>query len=118
MCIRDRGGSLGPDLSTITARRTQDALVNSIRDPSANIARRYKPVTLVTANNRLIQGTIKSEDAFSIQIMDSNQSLRGFKKLSLQDVIHEEISLMPSFTESDLSSNEINDILSFLQSAQ
>ena len=35
-----------------------------------------------------------------------------------QDVIHEEISLMPSFTESDLSSNEINDILSFLQSAQ
>ena len=116
--VNGRGGSLGPDLSTITARRTQDALVNSIRDPSANIARRYKPVTLVTANNRLIQGTIKSEDAFSIQIMDSNQSLRGFKKLTLQDVIHEEISLMPSFTESDLSSNEINDILSFLQSAQ
>ena len=62
----------------------QDALVNSIRAPSANIARRYKPVTLVTTNNQLIQGTIKSEDAFSIQIMDSNQSLRGFKKITLQ----------------------------------
>ena len=62
--------------------------------------------------------TIKSEDAFSIQIMDSNQSLRGFKKITLQDVIHEETSLMPNFTESDLSNNEINDILSFLQSAQ
>ena len=116
--VNGRGGSLGPDLSAITARRSQDALVNSIRAPSANIARRYKPVTLVTTNNQLIQGTIKSEDAFSIQIMDSNQSLRGFKKITLQDVIHEETSLMPNFTESDLSNNEINDILSFLQSAQ
>lgn len=116
--VNGRGGSLGPDLSTITERRTLAALINSIREPSANIARRYKPVSLIFANNDLVQGVIKSEDAFSIQIMDSNQVLRGFRKSSLREVIHEESSLMPEFSESALSGNEISDLLSFLQSSQ
>ena len=116
--VDNRGGSLGPNLSTITNRRSQDALTNSIRNPSAEIARRYKPVTLVTADNSRIRGTVKSEDAFSIQIMDSDQVLRGFRKSSLQEVIHEDISLMPSFSESALSSDDINDVLRFLQSAR
>ena len=116
--VDNLGGSLGPDLSTITNRRSQDALTNSIRNPSAVIARRYKPVTLVTEDNGRIQGAVKSEDAFSIQIMDSNQVLRGFRKSSLQEVIHEDISLMPSFTESVLSGDDIDDVLRFLQSAR
>jgi putative heme-binding domain-containing protein len=116
--VDNRGGSLGPNLSTITNRRSQDALTNSIRNPSAEIARRYKPVTLVTADNGRIRGTVKSEDAFSIQIMDSDQVLRGFRKSSLQEVIHEDISLMPSFPESALSGDDINDVLRFLQSAR
>ncbi|NKB32391.1 MAG: c-type cytochrome [Pseudomonadales bacterium] len=116
--VNGRGGSLGPDLSAITSRRSQTALVNSIRDPSANIGRRFKPVTLVTTANDLVQGTIKSEDAFSIQIMDSNQILRGFRKSALREVIHEETSLMPNFSDSDLSNSDIDDVLSFLQSNQ
>ena len=114
--VNGRGGSLGPDLSAITNRRTQDALVSSIRNPSASIGRRYKPVTLVLLNNEAIQGTIKSEDAFSIQIMDSNQILRGFRKSSLREVIYEDVSLMPTFPVSVFSDRDINDLLSFLQS--
>jgi putative heme-binding domain-containing protein len=110
------GGSLGPELSSITNRRSQDALTNSIRNPSASIGRRYKPVTIVTQYNERIQGTIKSEDAFSIQIMDSNQSLRGFRKDLLRELNHEDVSLMPAFPESVLSSDDINDVLRFLQS--
>ncbi len=114
--VNGRGGSLGPDLSAITNRRTQDALINSIRNPSASIGRRYKPVTLVLPSNETIHGTIKSEDAFSIQIMDSNQILRGFRKSSLREVIHEGVSLMPGFAATALSDSDINDLLSFLQS--
>ncbi|MBM87871.1 MAG: hypothetical protein CMQ41_05780 [Gammaproteobacteria bacterium] len=113
-----RGGSLGPDLSSITNRRSQDALINSIRNPSATISRRYKPVTLIFQNDGIIHGTIKSEDAFSIQIMDSNQVLRGFRKSLLQEVIYGELSLMPSFPASVLSDGDINDVLNFLQSTR
>ena len=65
-----------------------------------------------------MQGTIKSEDAFSIQLMDSNQVLRGFSKLDLRELRREEQSLMPSFTESSLSDSDVNDLLSYLQSSR
>ena len=109
------GGSLGPELSSITERRSQDALTNSIRNPSAAIDRRYKPISLVTQYNERIQGTIKSEDAFSIQIMDSNQALRGFRKSLLRELNHEDVSLMPVFSEAELSDSDIRDVLRFLQ---
>jgi len=114
--VDGNGGSLGPDLSSITGRRSQDALVNSIREPSASINRRYRPVSLITQDNQRIQGTVKSEDAFSIQIMDTDQQLRGFVKSQLQQINRETSSLMPTFPMQVLSESDINDVLSFLQS--
>lgn len=108
------GGTLGPNLSGITARRSQQTLRDSIRQPSTTISRRYKPISFVSAGNRRIQGVIKSEDAFSIQIMDSNQQLRGFSKAEISQVNRTPVSLMPSFSTAVLSDSELNDILSFL----
>lgn len=109
------GGSLGPDLSDITNRRSKEALLSAIREPSANIGRRYKPVSLLTTDNERVRGTIKSEDAFSIQIMDSNQALRGFMKADLRGLIRDGQSLMPVFSTSNLSDADIDDLLSYLQ---
>lgn len=108
------GGILGPNLSGITARRSQQALRNSIRQPSASIGRRYKPISFLSGDNRRVQGVIKSEDAFSFQIMDSNQRLRGFTKAELTQVNRTAGSLMPSFSNISLSDSDLNDILSFL----
>lgn len=112
--LGDAGGSLGPDLTRITARRSKQALVTSVREPSVSIARGFRPVTLVTSDNQRIQGTIKSEDAFSIQVMDSNQSLRGFQKSALTELRREQQSLMPSFSGRVVSDSDLEDILSFL----
>jgi putative heme-binding domain-containing protein len=110
------GGSLGPDLSNITRQRSLDALFASVRNPSASIARRYKPISFRIAENDRVQGTIKSEDAFSLQIMDSNQTLRGFTKTELTDLTRDGQSLMPAFEVNILSESELNDVLSYLQS--
>ena len=72
---------------------------------------------MTTEDNELMQGVIKREDAFSIQIMDTSQILRGFLKMSLKELAYEEQSWMPVFSESALSNMELNDILSFLQSS-
>tara|TARA_B100001146_G_C16094326_1_gene396484 strand:+ start:114 stop:896 length:783 start_codon:yes stop_codon:yes gene_type:complete len=109
------GGSLGPDLSNITARRSLSALISSIRNPSVNIARFYKPVSFITMDNESVQGTIKSEDVFSIQMMDRNQVLRGFTKSNLRELRYEQQSLMPIFAESSLSNTDVDDLISYLQ---
>ena len=110
------GGSLGPDLSSITGRRSLASLVNSLREPSSAIGRRFKPVSLTTATNERVQGTIKSEDAFSVQLMDSEQVLRAFNKIELIQFTRGINSLMPVFSEAALTETDVNDILSYLQS--
>ena len=112
--VNGEGGSLGPDLSVITARRSREAMVSSIRSPSAILINRYRPVTLVTQDNQRIQGTVKSEDAFSIQVMDSAQNLKGFNKADLRQLTHESVSLMPEFGSNVLSDSNLDDILGFL----
>jgi len=114
--VNGEGGSLGPELSVITAIRSRQALVSSIRNPSAILVNRYRPVSLLTRDNRRIHGTVKSEDAFSIQVMDSEQNLRAFMKADLQQLTHETRSLMPEFAIGILSDSDLDDLLGFLDS--
>jgi len=108
------GGSLGPNLERITQRRSQAALRSSVREPSSSIARGYKPIMLSTTDASDVSGIIKGEDAFSIQILDSNQRLRGFTKTELISSDRDIDSLMPVFLEGQLSDSQLDDILSYL----
>jgi putative heme-binding domain-containing protein len=108
------GGRVGPDLSRIGAVRTREALTMSIRDPGAVIPRGYRTVTLVTPEGDSIRGAAKGEDAFSIQILDTRQRLRGYLKTDLADVVRETGSLMPAFTEARLPEEDLVDILRYL----
>ncbi len=112
--LNGQGGSMGPDLSLIAVIRSKDLLTSAVRDPSALIASRYKPVTLVINDGTQIRGTLKSVDAFSIQIMNSEQQLRGYQMSQLQEFIRETESLMPVFAASDLSESDLNNILGYL----
>ena len=110
--VKGRGGVLGPDFSRVAQSR--EALTQSIRDPNASTAGGYQTITLVTRDGQRVRGTRKSEDALSIQIMDTNERLRGFLKSSLRDVIKEPASLMPAFGPDKLSDPDLNDVLAFL----
>ena len=107
------GGSLGPNLTNITRRRSLDSLVSSVREPSDLIRRGYKPLTVVTGSNERIQGVLKSEDAFSIQVLDRDQRLRAFMKEDLRSIERGSESLMPAFSTSQLSEQNLIDILNY-----
>ncbi len=108
------GGRLGPDLTRIAAIRSRDMLIRSIREPSASVAVGYRAVTLVTRDGERIRGVIKSEDAFSIQIVDTDERLQGYVKADLREVIHEDQSLMRQFGPDRLSDDELDDLLRYL----
>ena len=112
------GGSIGPNLTGITRRRLLESLVTSVRNPSALIQRGYKPITVVTENNEAVQGVLKSEDAFSLQLLDRNQRLRAFMKSELRSMERSETSLMPQFSTRMLSEQDLMDILNYLDQQQ
>ena len=109
------GGSLGPNLSGITLQRSLASLVASVRDPDASVRRGYKPVRLVTSGGYEINGLIKSEDAFSMQLQDDTERLRSVTKADLQTVERLSGSLMPEFAPFELIDQELFDIFNFLQ---
>lgn len=114
--VNGQGGSMGPDLSRIAAIRSRDLLASAIRSPSALIGSRYRPITLVLDDGTQVRGTLKSEDAFSIQIMSTEQQLRGYRMSQVRGIFRDKESIMPAFNASQLSENDLNNILGYLTS--
>ena len=112
--VNGAGGTLGPDLSNIAAVRSREALIGSIRDPSQTMAVGYRTVTLVAADGERIEGVVKGEDAFSLQVVDTDARLQGYLKTNLRSFVHEDESLMPRFGRLRLSERELDDLLAFL----
>jgi putative heme-binding domain-containing protein len=109
------GGSLGPDLSRISSIRSREALTQSLRIPDASVNSGYQVLSLVMADGSRIQGLLKNEDAFSLQIMTTTQSLMGIRKSELQEIRREAGSLMPAFTVDQLNDSGLNDLLYYLR---
>jgi putative heme-binding domain-containing protein len=127
--VNGRGGRLGPDLSRIGAARSPSYLAGKIRDPD-KLGKEmtvglwwelgqpllYQTVTLLTKEGGYITGSLRNEDTFSIQLMDSKEELHSFWKKDLQKVIHERRSLMPGYGEQVLSERDLQDLLAYLNS--
>lgn len=112
--VAGHGGALGPNLSLIAQVRSREAIVQSIRDPSASIGVGYRVVTLVRRDGERVEGVVKAEDAFSIQIVDSNGRLQGYTKAELEEIVREDRSLMPEFGPEDLSASQLDDLLAYI----
>lgn len=112
--VNGRGGHLGPDLTRITVVRSRDMLIRSIRDPSASVAAGYRTVTFVTQDGQRVRGVTKSEDVFSIQVVDTRERLQGYLKADLQELTRVDRSLMPQFGSDRLSDSDLDDLLRYL----
>lgn len=112
--VHGHGGSLGPDLSLIASTRSRDSLIESIRDPSAAIELGYRAVSLRTRDGKRVRGAVKAEDAFSIQILDTDERLQGYLKSELRELTREPDSLMPKYGLAEISSSELDDLIAFL----
>src|SRR5215469_13875205 len=121
-----QGGRFGPDLSRVGATRPREYLVESIREPDAQITERfvatdfgnssptYELVTVTTREGTAFSGVIVNEDSFSLQFMDDREVIHSWLKSELQFVVHEKRSPMPKYTSQQLTDAQLNDLLAFL----
>jgi cytochrome c oxidase cbb3-type subunit 3 len=109
--IHGRGGLLGPDLSNVAAERSLAQVKDSIRRPQRFAGPGYQHVRLVAMDERMIDGIVKNDSTYSIQIMTLNGDLDFFSKNDLKAITYYRESMMPAAT---LSDPEFQDILAFL----
>ena len=112
--ISGKGGFVGPDLTnhaaTSSAAAIRDGIIKSPRMPAAG----YRPGVLTTADGERIEGLIRNEDNFSVQLQTRDGSFHFFSKAQLQTLEHPAGSTMPSDYGSRLTESELNDLVSYL----
>jgi len=112
--VAGTGGRIGPDLTRIGIARTRAALIREIRTPSEFVAPGFTTVSLVTKDGQRVRGTMKNEDVFSIQVMDTRERIQGYAKSNLQEIVYEPTSLMPTFGAGRLNDSDLADLVGYL----
>src|SRR5437867_3105558 len=113
--IRGKGSPFGPELSNIGTVRSAAAIRHSILEPDAEIADGFAGARLKLKSGSTIEGVIRNEDNFSIQLMDREGRLRMLDKVEIAALERmEKKSLMPGNMAAQLTPEEFQDLLAFL----
>ena len=114
--VQGQGGTIGPDLSRISAIRAPRDLLEAIVLPSASFARGYEPFTAVTTGGRVHTGVITRETSDAIYLFSTDRVESRLPRDDVETLVQSSVSIMPEGMDAQLSRQELADLLAFLQS--
>jgi len=115
--ISGEGGFLGPDLSAYGSAMSADAILKAIVNPVRISSAGYKSAVVTTRDGARMEGVIRNEDNFSVQLQTADGSFHFFQKYDVQSLEYLGRSLMPTNYGERLSRGELDDLTSYLMSA-
>ena len=116
--VGGEGGRVGPSLDRIASRRAPEFLMESILQPSKEIAPEYEAVAVATKEGRVITGLRINETNFSIQLHEETGRFHSFLKRDLEEVKVMTKSLMPENFAELLTVKELHDLFAFLMTLE
>jgi quinoprotein glucose dehydrogenase len=111
--IRDRGGDVGPDLSKIAETKTREYLLESVLQPTAQIAKGYESIVLELTDGRVLTGVLRAETDEQVQLVTAEGKLLTIEKSEIEDRGGGP-SAMPDTTSKYLNKSELRDLVEFL----
>jgi putative heme-binding domain-containing protein len=113
-----RGADIGPDLTSVTGRMTRDRLLQSILQPSREIAPQFVPWLLVTDDGRIRTGLSLgvSNDGRSERFIDSEGQEFTLDLETIEARRASSKSIMPEGLQDSLTIGELRDLLALLSS--
>ena len=116
--VGDRGGNVGPELTTVAGTRDPRFIIESILDPSKVIASGYETVLIITRKDRYVTGIVKKEDAASVEVADSQGKLQKVAKADIKQRAPQTVSMMPGNFKEILTVEEFHDVLTYVLSLE
>ncbi len=116
--VGDQGGKVGPELTNVAGTRDIHYIIQSVLDPSAEIASGFEPFLIMTKDGELISGVKKGETETEIVLADSEGELHKVAKAKVERMKQQSKSLMPENFRELLSVDEFHDLLAYLQTLQ
>ncbi len=108
------GGFLGPDLSSYGANSSATAIREAITKRNRVEPAGYRSAVVTTGEGERLEGVIRNEDNFSIQLLAKDGAFHFFQRADLQKVESPGHSLMPSDYGDRLSATDLNDLVSYI----
>ena len=115
--ISGRGGFLGPDLTIYTANASADDMLRVLTTPPSVSNAGYRQAAVTTREGERVEGVVRNEDNFSVQLQSVDGSFHFFQKDDLQNVEYRNQPMMPVDYGKRLSSSELADLISYLIAA-
>lgn len=113
--VGDQGGNVGPELTSVAGTRTVKFIVNSIVQPSQDIASGYETYLIQTTDGRLLDGVLRRETEDSLWLASADGEVLALAQSEVARRREQEVSLMPGNLSDVLTVTELHDLLAFLR---
>ncbi len=109
-----RGNVVGPDLSGVSHGKGKTWLLQSILEPSREMAPEYLPRTVLLKDGTVFTG-IRLRSSVKEAMRDTNGQNRTFDRNDIESMVESTISFMPVGLTKTLTVREIRDLIAFLE---
>ncbi|QDV25486.1 DUF7133 domain-containing protein [Aureliella helgolandensis] len=107
------GGFVGPDLTVVGSRATTEHLLQSLVDPSAEIAKGFETLVVVTESGEIVSGTFVSEDEGQLVVAPVSGGSVAIDVDEIVERVASPISSMPPMGEA-FTAEQIADLVAYL----
>ena len=110
------GGTIGPELTEVGARRSSQRLRQCLLEPGKALPDGFVMVRAVLRDGSALEGIRVNEDSFTIQLRDLASRFHSLRKRQLQTLEYKsEATPMPSYRDK-LSGAEFDNLVAYLAS--
>lgn len=114
--VRGQGGFFASDLTGYSRGRTPQAIHDAIVFPNRDLDPRNRTVVATLPGGKTMEGLVRNEDNFSIQLLSQDGTLHLLAKSTLLSLRYRKESPMPADYGTRLSVSEIDDLVNYLAS--
>jgi putative heme-binding domain-containing protein len=112
--VRGEGKEVGPDLSEIGSKLSQEAMYVSILDPNAGVSVNYETWLARTLDGTTLSGVLVSQTDDAIELKTAEAIVHKLKRDDLDGLKKQTISLMPADLQKQLKAQDLVDIVEYL----
>lgn len=113
----ETGSAFGPDLASLKNRRAA-SIMNDILNPNLSIADGYDLWSVELLNGENLQGIISSETPTTVSLRNAGGQETDISRRDIKTLTVIEISAMPVGLESNISHQEMADLLAFIRRSE
>lgn len=114
--LQEIGRSVGADLTALRDRSTS-ALLTAILDPNRAVEAKFLTYTVVLNSGQVFSGMLASESGNSITLISTEGKEHILLRTEIDQLVSSGRSLMPEGLEKDLSTQDIADVIAFVQTS-